>query len=332
MDFEIHWTHVYFLPVHSRLNCRAACLFYPPPASRPRMHIDVHRALSLSLSSAIFFRFRCTIVASRCICTTHFCYCLRHRCRSHRSHRRRRPRCPPRRPRPLRRRCCCRWFSRQAVKFDRRLCRFRRQLHKWQMQKRRSVSRALCARDHCEKTKVAHPPIYFHPSPRWSANVPVSLRITISLHNVARPKTHLSYFVDCFSRAPRLLRGISRPVVESVKYPFRRTLTWNCNFCALLPSSFSPSLVHLAILHRRRFLDRFWTRPDRLGKRHPSLVKKTSLVKKKITDFTWMRQAPLLHDPTSFDVLVDLFFTRTRELVLSARRIRWLLGWLITRE
>lgn len=57
---------MYFLPVRPRLNCSAACLLFPP-ASRPRVHIDVHRAfsISLSLSLAILLRFRCTVAALR---------------------------------------------------------------------------------------------------------------------------------------------------------------------------------------------------------------------------------------------------------------------------
>lgn len=256
--------------------------------------------------------------ASVCICATRFRYCRRRRrrCRSHR------------RPRPRRR--CCRWFSRQAVKFDRRLRRFRRQLHKWQMQKRRNVSRALCAHGHCEKTKV--PSAYLFPSPSrwWSANTPVSHRITIPLHNAARPKTCLSYFVDCSSRAPnaRLLRGISRPVVELVKYSFRRTSTWNCNFRALLPSSFSP-FVHL---QQRRLLDRFQTGSTW---KVASVAGEKSILgeKQKTKNRFYIDETSVAFTRfTSFDVLVDLFFTRTREFVPSARRIRWLPGWLITRE
>lgn len=160
---------MYFLPVRSRLNCSAACLLYLP-GSRPRVHIDVHRALSLSfsLSLAILFRFRCTTAALQ-VCASvqrapvivvvvvvlvvlfvHFVHfvvvvvdvvvvVL----------------------------LSVIFASRQVVKFDRR----RRQLHKWQMQKK--VKCVSCiVRTAIAKTKVR--PIRLS-IPRWSTNVPFVL-------------------------------------------------------------------------------------------------------------------------------------------------------------
>lgn len=146
---------MYFLPVRSRLNCSVACLLYPP-ASRPRVHIDVHHTLSLSLSLAILFRFRCTSLRCKCVYLCNALLLLSSSSFSSFSS-----------------------FSsssssllllsvifasRQVVKFDRRC---RRQLHKWQMQKRRSVSRALCSPP--LRKQKSHPLVYFYPPDGLSA-------------------------------------------------------------------------------------------------------------------------------------------------------------------
>lgn len=176
-DFEIHWTHVYFLPVRSQLNCSLFVLFNGQSTER-NISTFIVRSHSRFRPrySAILFRFRSP--SARCKCVQRALVLSSS-------------------------------SSLLSVIFaSGRKVRRRRQLHKWQMQKRRSVSRALCAH---RENKSPTPPIYFHsrsmvcqrprfPSHYYPLFITRLVRKHISSTSSIVPPVHLTH--GCFGVYP----------------------------------------------------------------------------------------------------------------------------------
>lgn len=270
-DFEIHRTRMYFLPVRSRLNCSAACLLYPP-ASRPRVHIDV-RCARARFCSCSRSRYSFTSAAAS---PPHVCISMHGV------------------PVSLSSSSSFSssssslllsviFASRQAVNFDRRLYR-RRQPHKWQMQKKtKCVSCIVCGYCRCENKSPA----------RLSISIPLSLfsfalrpfsltdRWLIRKRSFPIPPFQLKHLAHaCFGGyLGRLKCRCEIPVFNEFPQGFHVKLQFSWRSLSFYPSVSScngdfsivaldfPSAVELTVLESASCENRFYAE----GKRVPLL-------------------------------------------------------------